>query len=361
MSKNILFSFFVIFFFSCQKEDSSQIINQNPEENCTIAISEKINGGSILQFNSVHEVYQPNIYMHKKTGANWLAMSEIIRLKTDDFVNMNRPYEFRIPEYLELLNRVIPVVLNNNGIDYILLKPLTDFSYSTVEFWGDFYVETEEEWLEIENTYFELFDEVAKLSLEYPQIKMLSIGNELREFTKRRPQFFKGLILHLRENYPNIQLTYAANWDEYEGITFWEDLDFIGVNSYFPLVNKETPTVEEIKDAFQPIKNNLEDFSCFYNKPILFSEYGFRSIDFAAWKAWELEPFSVSNVNHEAQNNGYEGFYQTFWGEPWVAGGFFWEWEISFTEHVGGHNNGWQVSGKPAQEIIKKYYTKNVD
>ena len=58
-------------------------------------------------------------------------------------------------------------------------------------FWSDFYVETEEEWSEIERAYEELFYEFAKLSEEFPEVKLLAIGNELKEFTKRRPNFLK--------------------------------------------------------------------------------------------------------------------------------------------------------------------------
>ncbi|WP_196894486.1 glycoside hydrolase family 113 [Aureivirga marina] len=348
----LLIALFVLI--SCKKDEDSSILQ---EEICSVESTEnKINGGSILQFRYLYNGTNDMTYMGKKTGAKWISISPLIRVKFDYNLELVRPYEFPIENHVETIRASIPVILNSN-IDYILLKPLTDFSNNINDFWGDFYVETEEEWLEIEVTYFELYKEMAKISLDFPQVKMLSIGNELREFAKRRPEFFKSLIVYFRENYPNLKLTYAANWDEYEGITFWDELDYIGVNSYFPLVNKKTPEVEEIVEAFEPIKNNLKTFSCSYNKPILFTEYGYRSIDFAAWKAWELEPIGRNNVNHQAQNNGYEGFYQSFWDEDWVAGGFFWEWEVSFTELVSGHNNGWQVSGKPeVQEIIKKYY-----
>jgi len=65
------------------------------------------------------------------------------------------------------------------------------------------------------------------------------------------------------------------------------------------------------------------------------------------------------NYNFEAQNNAYTAFYDTFWNEDWVSGGFFWEWKMLFNGEINNpHENGWYVNDKPVQEIIKKWYLK---
>ena len=356
MKKLFLFCI-IITFLSCEKDDECLT---NDCSSIKISRENKINGGSILQtFFFAGSDAVENTTLVEKTNANWVSLSPIIGIDDVSVQLLPYKYSFRPSDQVYKMKVIIPKI-RNSGLNNIMLKPLTSFwEVNGSYFWGDFYVEKEEEWVEIERAYAELFYEFAKLSKEFPEVKLLSIGTELKEFTKRRPQFFKGLIAKIRADFPNLKLTYAANWDEYQSISFWEDLDYIGVNSYFPLVNKKTPTVNELKKALTPIKNNLKDLSCRFRKPILFTEYGYRSIDYAAWKAWLLGDVIISNHNFEAQSNAYTAFYSTFWNEDWVAGGFFWEWKVLLKREVNNPiDYGWYVNDKPVEKIIKEQYSK---
>ena len=341
---------------SCEKDDDVFPLECYDE---SIGIDSKINGGSILQTWLIAYPEHPyTLDMSQKTNANWVSLSPLIAI--EDVSMQSLPYKYRFPVSNEIYKmRVIIPRVSNSGLQNIMLKPLTSFgSVKDSGFWGDFYVDTEEEWLEVERAYGAFYYAFAKLSEEFPEVKLLSIGTELREFTKRRPQFFKALIAKIRADFPSLKLTYASNWDEYQSVSFWEDLDYIGVNPYFPLVNKKVPTLNEMKQAFVPIKNDLKNLSCIYGKPILFTEYGFRSIDYAAWKSWLLEDISNSSYNFEVQNNAYTAFYDTFWDENWVAGGFFWEWKILEPGITNNPNeNGWYVNDKPVEKIIMDRYS----
>ncbi|WP_196891420.1 glycoside hydrolase family 113 [Aureivirga marina] len=348
--KKIYICLLIIFFFSCEKEESTTV---NTCENPIEIAEEKIKGGSILQTWQLAEEFK-NLHLHEKTNANWIALAPLISINKINEEPV-RPFKFPVNEEIYKMHRIIKNV-RLNGIQQIMIKPLTSFwSVNGGHYWVDFYVETEEEWEEIEIAYEEFYYAIAQLSLFYPEFKILSIGNELKAFSLRRPHFFSRLAKQLKNDFPNLKLTYSSNWDEFSNITFWEDLDYIGVNSYFPLINKKTPSVKEIETAFQPIKEILQDFSCTNQKPVLFTEYGFRSIDYAAWKHWEL-PETSSNVNFDAQNNGYQGFYNTFWKEDWIYGGFFWEWY--FDEIPEPNNTRWIVNNKPVEKIIQEVYSK---
>ena len=326
-----------------------------------VSTGEKIAGGSVLQVFFLAGRQNNGTDIVDRTNANWLAMSPLIPLSQQNSGDF-RPYEFPVSEETFKMRRAIEKVLSS-GVQNILLKPLTSFvAISDSNFWGDFFLETEAEWQEMEKAYTELFLGFAALSDEFPQVDMLSIGNELREFATRRPDFFKGLIARLRAEYPNLKLTYSANWDEYESITFWEDLDYLGVNSYFPLVDAKTPQVEEIKEAFLPIKNDILSVARRSGVPVLFTEYGFRSIDHGLRRPWDNGPNQVGvNVNLEAQANAYIAFYETFWDEPWVAGGFFWEWFVEVDLNNPGfrsNENGWYINGKPTEAVVREQYSK---
>ena len=54
--------------------------------------------------------------------------------------------------------------------------------------------------------------------------ELLCIGTELEEFVKKRPQYWRKLIQEIRGVYKG-KLTYAANWDEYQQVPFWDAVD----------------------------------------------------------------------------------------------------------------------------------------
>jgi hypothetical protein len=348
---------------SCQNDDSFT----NDCLNESINNDNKINGGSILQTFIFYDVASENniqtTKLAQKTNANWVSLSPIVNLDTGGGNISGNPYSFAPSKQIVKMRSIIPK-MSKSGLPNVMLKPLTSFGVvNGSSFWGDFYMTTETEWKYIEIAYEELIYEFAKLSLEFPEVKLLSIGTELREFTKRRPYFFKNLISRIRRDFPALKLTYAANWDEYYTVKFWGDLDYIGVNPYFSLINKKTATVNEIEIALVLIKIKLKNMSCTYQKPILFTEYGFRSMDYATWEPWLLGDIAIDyKVNLAVQENAYKAFYNSFWNESWVAGGFFWEWDAVgadvSTVGINPNNNGWYINDKPVEKIIKERYSR---
>ncbi|MEP1033577.1 hypothetical protein [Ekhidna sp.] len=188
-------------------------------------------------------------------------------------------------------------------------------------------------------------------------VEMLCIGTEYRIPARERPEFWRGMIKDIRKVYSG-KLTYASNWDNYENITWWDAVDYIGIDAYFPLAEGNHPAIEEIEEGWKPIKNRLSAFSQKWNKPILFTEYGFQSANGAAGKHWELDK-SSENTNEQLQADAYEATYRALINEPWFRGGFLWKWH--FTSRGGGRWRGteWTPQDKPAEEVIARWYGKN--
>ena len=72
------------------------------------------------------------------------------------------------------------------------------------------------------------------------------IGNELGSATAAAPERWAALIAGVRTRYTG-RITYAANWDEAERVTFWPLLDAIGINFYAPLSTKPSPSEAELR------------------------------------------------------------------------------------------------------------------
>ncbi|MBL7825490.1 MAG: hypothetical protein JNJ57_02590, partial [Saprospiraceae bacterium] len=71
---------------------------------------------------------------------------------------------------------------------------------------------------------------------------MFCIGTEFNTSIGKRPQFWFNLISKVKTAYHG-KLTYSANWDDWDKVPFWNELDYIGLGGYFPLVDAALPDI----------------------------------------------------------------------------------------------------------------------
>jgi Glycoside Hydrolase Family 113 len=155
---------------------------------------------------------------------------------------------------------------------------------------------------------------------EQNKVDVLSVGSELVSAEKERGEW-KKTITAVREVF-NGQLTYSANWDHYKSIPFWNDLDLIGMNSYWSLDEdppgsrnhmKEKVTVEKVEENWQYVQEDLLAFQKKMNKPILFLEVGWCSMANAAHEPWDYTRTDDYAVDKELQRKLYEGFFNAWY------------------------------------------------
>lgn len=91
-------------------------------------------------------------------------------------------------------------------------------------------------------------------------------------------------------------------------------------------------------------------------KPVLFTEYGYRSVHFTGKEPWDSSRFD-GKVDLEGQNNALTALYQEFWNEPWFAGGFLWKWYHNHSKVGGERNNRFTIQNKPSEQLIKEFYS----
>lgn len=220
-------------------------------------------------------------------------------------------------------------------------------------FTGDIKMNTEEDWKMLEQSYSKFILEYAQLAQE-EHVEIFCIGTELDEFIINRPKFWTKLISEIKNIYKG-KLTYAANWDEFKRTPFWDQLDFIGIDAYFPVSDEQTPTVKVCLEGWKAHLESIKTVHKTFQKPILFTEFGYRSVDYAAKEPWRSDR-SMNTVNLEAQQNATQALFDTFWNEDWFAGGFVWKW-FHDHENVGGETcSRFTPQNKPAEAVIRKYY-----
>ena len=222
------------------------------------------------------------------------------------------------------------------------------------EFTGLIEMKTPENWQILENSYEDFILTYAKSAAKI-NAEIFCIGTELEKFVLKRPEFWEQLIKKIRRIYKG-KLTYAANWDEYKKLSFWNLLDFIGIDAYFPLSDNETPTVDDFEKGWQPHKQEIIGVKNKFKKPILFTEYGYRSVHFNGKQPWIVDDVE-GNINLQAQANGLQAIHNQFWKEDWFAGCFVWKWFHNHEKAGGEKNNRFTPQNKPAEKILKKNYT----
>jgi len=209
-----------------------------------------------------------------------------------------------------------------------------------------------EAWESTYRYYILYFAELAQAE----QADLFCIGTEFNRAISKRPAYWHDLIQKIKEKYQG-KLTYSANWDDWDRVPFWADLDYIGLGGYFPLVEAKTPTVEALKTAWRPIKARIAQFSADQHRPVLFTEFGYMSVDSCGWRNWELERgINDRSINEQAQANCYEALFATFRPEPWWAGGFLWKWFPNMRGHEGYPERDYTPQGKLGAATLRKWY-----
>jgi len=189
-------------------------------------------------------------------------------------------------------------------------------------------------------------------------VEMICIGTEINYSATKRESFWRDMIAEIRDRYDG-QLTYSANWDSYMNVPFWDALDFIGISAYFPLTDASTPNFVELLSKWRPIVKKLEKYSSKQNKRILFTEFGYLSVDGCAYKAWELEKqVHQLSINEQAQANSIESLFLAFWSKDFWAGGFLWKWFPNMKGHEGYIDKDYTPQHKLAQQVLERWYDK---
>lgn len=221
---------------------------------------------------------------------------------------------------------------------------------------GQIAMTTEADWAAWFAQYERFLLHYAKLA-EAAGIEGLCIGTELAGTQQREAQW-RRLIARVRQVYGG-WLVYAANWDAFEGVPFWDALDYVGVQAYFPLAAQPTASVDSLVAGWQPWLARLEAVSRRVGRPLLFTEIGYRTGIDAAVAPWLWER-QVEGGGDEAgrrtQQACYEAYFRAAWDRPWVAGAYFWKWFPHHDRAGGDGDESFTPQNKPAEQVLARWY-----
>jgi hypothetical protein len=245
--------------------------------------------------------------------------------------------------------------LHQKGIK-LLLKPFVDSKDGTWR--AEFQPQNWPHW----------FASYSRMILHYAQIAreeevpMFSIGCENVLGNAKQQKSWVQLIKKVRQIYPG-PLTYAANFNQaasYRQVFFWEQLDYIGIDAYFPVGE---PWDRSLSKKVRHWQTYLEQIRlwCTYrhpNKPVLFTEIGLGSYQGAARTPWAFSKRKAPDEQEQADY--YEALLEAAQDQDWLHGLFWWWWDNPSTSdyiHT-GRDYAWFFTpqGKKAEKVLRKHY-----
>ena len=188
----------------------------------------------------------------------------------------------------------------------------------------------------------------------------LCIGTELQHATEpAHSNAWRGLIKQIRRVYHG-PLTYAANWSgEYEQIRFWDALDYVGIQAYFPLSTQPNPPLDSLLRGWQPHLRKLAQWQKKIKKPVVFTEVGYKTTPDAAARPWEWPErlATVAPADEATQARCYEALFRACWGLPWLQGLFVWKWYPSLQANGPARRHAdFTPQHKPAEAVLARWY-----
>lgn len=277
----------------------------------------------------------------KKTGAKWVAFTPTWYVERLDSVSIARTSSTPTDASLKAVIRWARKL----GLK-VVLKPHIDVL--TEEFRGALKPADEDAWFK---SYEEFILGYAGLA-ESTGCSLFIVGTELSSlsgpFHGKRWDRIIGLV---RERYSG-KLTYAANWDAVHLTPFWERLDYIGVDGYYPVPGADAAGM---RVGWAVHKAHLAVLAARWGRPLLFTEIGLTSQTDANMKPAEWKPFG--KLDRRVQGHYISAFLDEFLPESWFAGFLYWAWETD--PGAGGlDDRTMTVQGKPASIVLSSYFSR---
>jgi hypothetical protein len=285
----------------------------------------------------------------KATGANWIAL--IVTQYQDDldtiaiFPTAETPTD---AEVAQAINQAHALGLK------IMLKIQLDPLVTTATHWrgmiGQDFTGTQwNEWFVSYTAYVTHYAALAQAN----GVEQYCIGVELSTSAQHAVEWRK-IVAIVRALFHG-SITYAAlNRFELTTMTWWDALDYIGVDMYNGLVDHNDPTDAELQAAWAPTVDIITKLAKTWNKSVLITEIGYMSQDGNLQHPWNwlLED---GIIDLQEQADGYQAAFEVLYHQPWLSG-IYW-WDYGTDPYEGGPcDQRYTPHDKPAEDVLRLWY-----
>ena len=287
-----------------------------------------------------------------RMGVNWVSITPFGRIwsLSSTFITMDfeAPYEDNRVAIARFVEQA-----HERGIRVLLIPHL--WVASEVGWRGEIDPGTPEGWAEYQASY-RAFVLAWARDAAAAEVDAFSIGVECKSWSGRFGSFWASFIDDVRAAYPGL-LTYSANWDEAEAVLFWDRLDLIGINAFYPLAHHDGATFAEYEQGAREARDSVALISEALDMPVLFVEVGYTTRRDAAVEPW-LWPDGMTDVaySEEEQSRALEASFDAFVPEEWFAGFFVWRYYASLDDVSQEAIWGFSPHGKVTEPMLARVF-----
>jgi hypothetical protein len=185
---------------------------------------------------------------------------------------------------------------------------------------------------------------------------VFSIGVECKSWSGRFGGYWTQLIAAVRAEFPG-RLTYSANWDEAPDVLFWDQLDLIGINAFYPLAEHAHASYDDYARGAERALANAAELVRSIDKPLLFVEAGYTSRPDAAVQPW-LWPDDMAGVTVDdfEQARALSALLGAALPKPYFAGFFLWRYYANLDDVSQEAPWGFSPHGKLAEPLLRNIF-----
>jgi hypothetical protein len=277
-------------------------------------------------------------------GVEWVAIHPYARVRRDGSL-----YSVPAAETRYLAGAV--EIARAEGI-HLFWKPHLAY-WGSFEWRGDIaFGDDEVAWRRFFDDYRSFIVDQARFA-EASGVPLLAVATEL-DATAHREAEWRRIFAAVREVYSG-RITWAANWDHLDRVPFWDAVDLIGVQAYFPLSDRSDPDRAALEAGWTRHLETLGKLSRRLGKKVLFTEIGYDRSEAAAREPWK-RGWSADPGARELRRRLLEVALDRLPREPWLAGMFWWKWMPGYPEHWDRGDRDFSMRAEEAREALARYW-----
>lgn len=285
------------------------------------------------------EAFESFDHLAEGTGANFITLVPNALQETPQSEEIDFTSDATISDE-ELISMID--YIHKKGL-LVALKPTVNCKNGTWRAHINFFdkdVPCEPKWGNWFRSYTEFQLHFAKLAKE-TGCEMFIAGCEMVQ-TDRRNEEWRELIAQIRTVYDG-PVTYNADKYQEDNVTWWDCVDYICSSGYYPTDDwdRQLDRIEAVVEKFK--------------KPFFFAECGCMSTRGAGKvpNDWTVR----GEIDLQEQADWYQTMFEACRKRSFVQGFCLWDWAWKqYPLCKADANWGYDIYGKPAQQIVKKYY-----
>jgi hypothetical protein len=291
------------------------------------------------------DAYVQQLAKLKAMGATWVALTDFFYMARVDSPEVRWG---RDPDAATM--RLAVRQAHAAGLK-VLLKP----HIWSRDFWdggkwpGDVAMKSEADWQAFFANYTQAIVATAKLAQD-ERADAVCIGCEL-DGTVQRSAEWRQVVGRVRAVYTGA-LTYASGYLTFDRMDWWDAVDCIGVNAYFPVARRDRADASEIQRGWRDAIRRMERTAERFGRKVCVTELGYSQSPKAGREPWS---YDVPEADPQYQAMLYREALAALDGSDQIVGVFLWKWFTADSWQRHERGDPFAIQANPeAVEAMKK-------